>query len=110
MSQAMRSVHEENVTVFVNPPHHRFRPDHLDHVIAEMCRRGPPVIRASWDAQHGVWHAREGTHRLRAALALGLVPVIVRVLWNRTTKARERARFAALRNAHAFDRVEVQGS
>lgn len=30
----------------VNPLHRHYRPEHLAHVIAEMVRRGPPVINA----------------------------------------------------------------
>ena len=48
-------------------------------VVAEMKRRGPPRIRAYFDGE--VWHAREGTHRLRAAKLLGLPPVLVPVRW-----------------------------
>jgi hypothetical protein len=72
-----------------------------------MRRLGPPVLRAAWDDQDGVWHAREGTHRLRAALALGVAPILVRVQWKRTRDARARARVAALRYAHSFPMVRV---
>jgi hypothetical protein len=95
------------VTVIVNPLHGYYRPEHLQHVTEEMRRLGPPVLRACWDAEAGIWHAREGTHRLRAAKALGLVPVLVPVPWRRPLAARERARHAAARHAHVFDRVEV---
>lgn len=54
-----------------------------------------------------MWHAREGTHRLRAALALGLAPVLVPVQWRRTAAALARARIAAVRHAHTFERVVV---
>lgn len=92
----------------VNPLHDYFRPAHLAHVIAEMERRGPPVIRASWDEQAGIWHAREGTHRLRAAKLLGIAPVLVPVPWKRSPAARERARHAAAKYAHRFERIEVR--
>ena len=89
----------------VNPLHWYHRPEHLAHVVAEMQRRGPPRIRAHFDGE--VWHAHEGTHRLHAAKILGLHPVLVPVRWRKTRAALERARFAALRNGHVFDRVEV---
>lgn len=92
----------------VNPLHWYHRQDHLARVVSEMRHRGAPVIRASWDAAAGVWHAREGTHRLRAALALGLTPVLVPVPWRRSEQALRRARVAASRYAHEFPRVEVR--
>lgn len=89
----------------VNPLHHYYRPAHLAHVIGEMRRLGPPRLRGYFDGE--VWHMREGTHRLRAAKALGLAPVLVPVPWRKTRAALERARFAAVRNGHVFDRVVV---
>lgn len=93
------------MSVIVCPLHHYHRPDHLEHVIAEMHRRGAPVLRAHFDGE--AWFAREGTHRLRAALLLGFVPVLVPVPWPRTLAALERARFAAMRHSHLFDRIEI---
>ena len=93
--------------VLVNPLHAYYRPQHLEHVMAEMAWRGLPVLRAYWDGE--VWHAREGTHRLRAAKALGMVPVMVPIRWGRTRAALVRARVAATRNGHRFDRVDVRG-
>jgi hypothetical protein len=87
----------------VNPLHGYFRQDHLDHVVVEMRRRGAPKIRAFYDAEVGVWHAREGTHRLRAAAVLGLLPELVSVPWNKTRAALYRARIAADRHAHVFE-------
>lgn len=98
----------DQTRAMVNPPHGHYRPDHLEAVKAEMRRRGPPVLRAAWDAAAGVWHAREGTHRLRAAIALGVTPILVPVPWKRSAQGRTRALFAALRNAHTFERVEVR--
>lgn len=92
----------------VNPLHGYFREAHLEHVIAEMRHRGPPVLRAYHDAAAGIWHAREGTHRLRAALALGLAPVLVPVPWRRSAESLARARHAAERYGHTFERVEVR--
>lgn len=88
--------------MIVNPLHAYYSPAHLEHVIAEMRQRGAPVLRAHYDREAGIWHAREGTHRLRAAKALGLTPVLVPVPWRRTQAALVRARFRAARNAHAF--------
>ena len=87
--------------VIVNPPHAHFRPAHLERVIGEMRTRGAPVLRAYFDGE--VWHAREGTHRLRAAKALGLTPVLVPVPWPRTRKALVRAQVAAVLHAHVFE-------
>lgn len=86
----------------VNPPHAHYDPAHLAHVTDEMRRRGRPVLRAYFDAEANVWHAREGTHRLRAAKALGLVPFFVPVPWPRSAASLVRARFLAARNAHTF--------
>lgn len=96
-----------DTNVRVNPLHGYYRADHLDRVVAEMRRRGPPVIRAAWDEEGRVWHAREGTHRLRAALFLGIAPVIVPVRWTKSRDSIERARHAAGRYAHVFPTVEV---
>jgi hypothetical protein len=92
--------------VLVNPLHHYYREDHLQHVIGEMRKRGAPRIRAYFDGE--VWHAREGTHRLRAAKALGIAPVIVAIPWWRSRAAIERARYRAIERAHNFDHVNVE--
>lgn len=92
--------------VIVNPLHWYYRPAHLEHVIAEMRRLGPPRLRAHFDGE--VWHAQEGTHRLRAAKALGVAPVLIPVPWRRTRASLERARYAAIRDGHVFVRVEVK--
>ena len=92
--------------IVVNPLHHYYRPLHLDHVIAEMRRRGPPVLRAHFDGE--IWHAREGTHRLRAAKFLGLTPVLVPVKWPKSRASLDRARFSAPMTAHMFERVETR--
>lgn len=91
--------------IVVTPLHHYYRPAHLSHVISEMRRLGAPRIHAYFDGE--VWFAREGTHRLRAAKALGITPIMVPVRWRRTAAALERARYAAIRDGHLFDRVEV---
>lgn len=54
--------------------HTEFRFSHLEKVMAEMGRLGPPAIRAVWREDLGMWAALEGCHRLRAAVKLDLVP------------------------------------
>ena len=56
--------------------HEHFDADHLEAVKAQMLTLGAPRIRAVWMEVYGVWAALEGCHRLRAAHALGLEPVI----------------------------------
>ena len=56
--------------------HTEFRLDHLEKVMAQMEELGPPVIRAVWCEDRGLWAALEGCHRTRAARKLGLTPVI----------------------------------
>lgn len=51
------------------------RPDRLAEVVAEMRSLGAPTIRVWWAGDH--WRALEGSHRLAAAHALGLVPEFV---------------------------------
>ena len=93
--------------IIVTPLHWYYRPEHLEHVIGEMQRRGAPRIRAYFDGQ--VWYAKEGTHRLRAALALALTPVMLPERWGRSEEAYQRAQWAALRNGHVFKTVGVEG-
>lgn len=94
--------------VLVTPLHHYYSPSHLVEVIGKMQNLGPPVLRAYFDEEIGAWHAREGTHRLRAAKALGLAPILVPVPWKRSKAALERCRFASLRFGHFFEKVEVK--
>lgn len=94
------------VGVLVNPPHGHFRSQHLEHVVSEMRKRGAPAIRAYFDGT--MWHAREGTHRLRAAKLLGLAPMLISIPWWRSNASLERARYHAARYGHVFDSVEVQ--
>lgn len=56
--------------------HKHYDEQHLDEVKEIMEHRGAPVIRAIWSECYGVWMAVEGCHRIRAAKALGLTPVI----------------------------------
>jgi hypothetical protein len=50
--------------------------EHLAHVIAEMQILGAPTIRCVRDADAGLIVALEGSHRIAAAVELGLTPVI----------------------------------
>lgn len=92
--------------MIVVPLHAHFSPERLERVTAEMRRRGPPRIRAFHDIESGAWLSLEGTHRLRAASALGLVPVMVSVRWPRSQAALVRARYAIARRGHTFPDVE----
>ena len=56
--------------------HEHFDADHLEAVKAEMLTLGAPTIRAVWMEVYGAWVALEGCHRIRAAQALGLLPLI----------------------------------
>ncbi|MDH1234504.1 MULTISPECIES: hypothetical protein [Stutzerimonas stutzeri subgroup] len=56
--------------------HDHFDADKLDAVKAEMTFLGAPVIKAVWMECFGHWAALEGCHRIRAAVELGLTPVI----------------------------------
>jgi hypothetical protein len=88
--------------MIVVPLHAHFRPEHLAHVEREMLRRGPPRLRGFFDCATGLWFAREGTHRLRAAERLGLAPIMVNIRWWRSAQALTNARFAAGRRRHCF--------
>lgn len=59
--------------------HNHYDAAHLDNVINDMHELGEPTIKAYWNAAYDVWVALEGSHRIRAAHALGLVPVIDQV-------------------------------
>lgn len=59
--------------------HSHYSADHLAAVTSEMVRLGAPKIKAVWLECHVMWAALEGCHRLRAAHALGLDPVIEEV-------------------------------
>lgn len=40
------------------------------------------MLRAVWDSGGACWYAIEGTHRLHAARALGLLPALLPVTWD----------------------------
>lgn len=92
----------------VAPLHRYFSSTHLDDVIGTMAQLGAPRIRAYFDTESAAWLAYEGTHRLRAAFALGLAPILIPIAWWRTRAALVRARFAAIDYGYAFSRVQVQ--
>jgi hypothetical protein len=93
--------------IVVCPPHEHHDPAHLEHVAGLMRVLGPPVLRGYQDPATGVWLMREGTHRLRAAMAQGLAPVIVPVRWWRSRASLHRARYAARQYGHWFPTVVV---
>lgn len=93
------------VSHVINPLHAYYSEDHLQHVIGQMVLRGPPIIRAFFDGE--AWHAYEGTHRLRAAKALGIAPTISPIPWWRSPASLTRARYALRRNAHTFSAITV---
>lgn len=95
----------EGVTVC--PLHWYFDRDRLKDVTSTMARRGPPVLRAHVDSETGAVLLSEGTHRIHAAAALGLVPVIVPVPWWRSPSALVGARFAARSRGLRFAAVDV---
>lgn len=56
--------------------HKHYNEQHLEEVKSEMQSLGAPVIRCIWSETYDMWMAIEGCHRLRAASALGVIPVI----------------------------------
>ena len=92
--------------MIVCPLHWYYSAEHLADVRAEMLTRGPPVLRGYLDAS-GVFLLREGTHRIRAAHALGLAPVLVPIPWWRARARLESARVAASRRGLEFAEVEI---
>lgn len=62
--------------MIINTYHNYYDSNHLSKVTEEMRLRGAPIIRCIWSGIHCEWMAIEGSHRLRAAHALGLTPII----------------------------------
>ena len=56
--------------------HPQYDDEHLQQVIAEMQIKGAPVIRCIWSKNYSCYFAVEGCHRLRAAAALNINPII----------------------------------
>lgn len=69
--------------------HAHYEEDRLASVTAEMLRLGAPKVKAVWSSAVDAWAALEGAHRLRAARALGLVPVIEKMPYSTTLRLRE---------------------
>lgn len=69
--------------------HDHFDVDKLEAVKAEMATLGAPVIKAVWMECFAHWAALEGCHRIRAAMELGLVPVINEVEYSEETTLAE---------------------
>ena len=63
-------------------PHKHFDADHLAAVIEAMRTLGAPTIKAVNCGEFYV--ALEGSHRIRAAQALGLMPVIEEIEYSET--------------------------
>ena len=93
--------------MIVCPLHWYYSADHLAEVQAEMVRRGPPRLRGYLDEVSGAFLLREGTHRVRAAQRLGLVPVLVPIPWWRARARLDRARVAATTRGLRFPEVSI---
>ena len=63
--------------MYIKLLHRHYDKGHLCQVQKEMEILGAPRIRAFWNAEFDHWCAVEGCHRIRAAKALGLKPVII---------------------------------
>ena len=59
--------------------HNHYNEMHLEKVMEEMQTLGAPEIRCIWAEQYGMWMAIEGCHRLLAAEALGIRPIVIDV-------------------------------
>jgi len=70
-------------------PHNHFDAQHLAAVESKMRTLGAPTIKAVWMDAHDAWVAIEGSHRLRAAAALGITPIIDEVEWSDTVTTDE---------------------
>lgn len=93
--------------MIVCPLHWYFCATHLVEVEAEMLRRGPPRLRGYMDEEAGVFLLREGTHRIRAAHHLGIVPVLVSIPWWRARARLVNARVAAATRGLEFAEVTL---
>jgi hypothetical protein len=92
--------------VIVCPLHAYYSREHLTEVMATMRVLGGPVLRGHH--RDGVVYLREGTHRIRAAWRLGLVPTIIAGPWWRSRQALANARHAADRRGIYFETVILQ--
>lgn len=91
--------------MLVCPLHWYFYAAHLAEVEAEMVRRGPPRLRGYLDEVSGAFLLREGTHRIRVAQRLGVVPVLVPIPWWRARGRLVSARVAAATRGLLFAEV-----
>lgn len=94
--------------MIVCPLHWYYSPEHLDDVAAEMLLRGPPRLRGYLDTDAGAFLLREGTHRIRAAQRLGIVPVLVPIPWWRSRGRLPSARIAARTRGLVFADVNLE--
>lgn len=94
--------------VIVCPLHWYFSEEHLAAVMTEMERCGPPMLRGHLDRASGVFLLREGTHRIRAAHRIGLVPILVDGPWWRPRQRLDNARIAAARRGLSFHAVDLR--
>lgn len=62
--------------------HDHYDEAHLDAVTEEMKSLGAPTIKAIYLPAYDAWMALEGCHRIRAAHALGIEPVIDEQEWD----------------------------
>ena len=62
--------------------HNHYDDEHLTAVTSEMATLGAPTIKAIYLDCYGAWMALEGCHRLRAAHALGITPIIDEQEWD----------------------------
>lgn len=91
--------------VVVGLLHKYFSAEHLAEVKVEMETLGAPRLRGFYDRVGGIWLMREGCHRLRAAHALGLTPILVGVPWWRRPARLDQARHAAIEYGLTFPTV-----
>jgi len=78
--------------MIIIPPHNHYDKEHLEDVIVQMKLLGRPTLRAvhynyrnKYTKQYAYsWIALEGTHRIRAAHRLGLVPNIIQIKYSTT--------------------------
>lgn len=91
--------------MLVCPLHWYYDRGRLEAIATRMEALGAPALRGFCDGR--VVLLREGTHRIRAAMLLGLVPTIVPVPWWRSRQALVGAFIAAERRGLHFDRVHV---
>lgn len=90
--------------LWVCPLHWYHTPSRLHAVVEEMRERGAPTLRGYRDPLTGAVLLREGCHRIRAAYALDLAPILVEIPWWRSSASLERARYVAFSHALPFER------